>query len=285
MKKFTSMVRAERGTTLIELLIALTLTGIVTLAIMKTYVTQHENYMVQDDVANMQQSARACIDELTRQIRMAGHNLPLGLPAIVAANTNPDTITVTYHGNNCDTYLSAKMPNSSAELKLGTDISCFKADQWVYIYDPDSAAGEWFKISEVQPEAFHIQHRYEPKNLSRAYDADALLLALNKVKFFVDNTTDPSNPQLMVKLNGEPAEPYADHISDLQFQYRLANGSIVDEPIIISNIREVLISISAESTMPEFESYGETDPPPDGEENDVKERTYTSSVSLRNIGV
>ena len=284
MKKHTNTLWMERGTTLIELMIALALTGIVTLAIMKTYVTQHENYIIQDDVVNMQQSARACIDELTRQIRMAGHALPLGLPAIVAANTNPDTITITYHGNECDTYLSAKMPNASAELKLGSDISCFKADQWVYIYDPDSAAGEWFKISEVQPEAFHIQHRYDPKNLSRAYDSDALLLALNKVKFFVDNTTDPSNPQLMVQLNGEPAEPYADNISDLQFQYRLANGSIVDEPIIVSNVREVLISISAESTLPEFKSHGETDPPPDGEENGGKKRTYTSSVSLRNIG-
>ena len=277
MKTFRRIVRAERGTTLIELMIALVLTGIVTLAIMKTYVIQHENYLVQDDVTTMQQSARSCIDELTRQIRMAGHDLPLGLPAIVAANTNPDTITITYHGNDCDTYLSAAMPNTSAELKLGTDISCFRADQWVYIYDPDSAAGEWFKISEVQPAAFHIQHRYDPKNLSRKYDKDALLLALNKVKFFVDETTNPDNPLLMVQIGGEPPEPYADHICDLQFQYRLANGTIVDEPVLISDVREVLISISAESTRPEFESEG------DGED-DVKARTYTSSVSLRNIG-
>ena len=268
MKTFTGLIRAEQGTTLVELMIALALTGIVTLAIMKTYITQHENYLVQDDVTNMQQSARACIDELTRQIRMAGHDLPLGLPAIVAANTNPDTITITYHGNDCDSHLSEAMSTTSAELKCATDVSCFAVDQWVYIHDPDSAVGEWFKISQVQPVSNYIQHSYPPGNLSRLYGADALVLALNQVKFFVDNTTDPSNSQLMIQINGEPPEPYAEHVSDLQFQYRLANGMLVDEPVLIDDIREVLISISAKSTL-----------------HGSKKRTYTSSVNLRNVGV
>jgi type II secretory pathway pseudopilin PulG len=276
--------RATRGTTLIELLIALVITGVVTLAIMKTYVTHHENYIVQDDVTNMQQSARACIDELTRQIRMAGHHLPLGLPAIEASNTNPDTITITYHGNDCETYLSAPMPSTSAELKCASDISCFNDDQWIYIFEPDSAVGEWFKISEVQAAAYHIQHRYDPKDLSRQYGADALLLALNRVKFFIDNTTEPDNPKLMVAVGGEPAEPYAEHIVDLQFQYRLANGNIVDEPVLVSDVREVLISISAQSTLPKGELDGQTGEPDPNGEGEGKRRTYNSSVSLRNIG-
>lgn len=274
MRDIMSNLRSERGTTLIELMIALALTGIVTLAVMRTYVTQHENYLTQEDVTTMQQGARASIDELTRQIRMAGHDLPLGLPAIVGADTNPDTITVTYHGNDCDTYLSSKMPNTSAELKLASDVSCFRTDQWVYIYDPDSSIGEWFKISHVQTGSNHIQHNYAPKNLSRAYDADAQLLALNQVKFFVDES-DQDNPMLMIQLGGEPAQPYADHISDLQFQYRLANGTIVDEPVLVSDIREVMISITAESTRPDEQAKQEGG----------KDRNYTSSVSLRNLGI
>jgi hypothetical protein len=221
----------------------------------------------------MQQSARASIDELTRQIRMAGHHLPLGLPAIVASNTNPDTITITYHGNDCETYLSAPMPQPSAELKCGSDISCFRPDQWVYIYEPDSAIGEWFKISEVQTESGHLQHRYDPKELSRKYGASSAVLALNRVKFFVDNTTTPDNPKLMVQIGLEPPVIYADRITDLQFRYRLANGATVDQPVLITDIREVLISISAGSYLPLL----------DGKR--PKDRTYTSSVNLRNIGV
>lgn len=277
--------RGNRGTTLIELLIALVLTGIVVLSVMKLYATQHENYIVQDDVAAMQQSARACIDELTRQIRMAGHHLPLGLPAVVAANTDPDTITITYHGNDCETYLSDPMPNTSAELKCATDIHCFDDDQWVYIYDPDSATGEWFQISEVQADAFHIQHRYDPKELSRAYDSDALLFALNRLKFFIDNTTNPDNPTLMVQFGFDPPVAYAEHISDLQFRYRLANGTIVDQPVLVTDVREVLIELTAESIAPEFDEDGNVIDFDNPEAPDRKGRTYTSSVSLRNLGV
>ncbi|MEW5796258.1 MAG: prepilin-type N-terminal cleavage/methylation domain-containing protein [Candidatus Zixiibacteriota bacterium] len=273
MKTQSASVRNARGFTLIEVLIALILTGLVTVAIMNTYVTQHENYIVQDDVTTMQQSSRASIDELTRQIRMAGHHLPNGLAAIVASNTNPDTITITYHGNDCETYLSDPMPQPSAELKCGSDISCFRPDQWVYIYEPDSAAGEWFKISEVQTAAGHLQHRYDPKELSRRYGANSIILSLNRVKFFVDNTTAPDNPKLMLQIGFEPPVIYADRITDLQFRYRLANGSIVDEPVLITDIREVLIAISAGSGLPPLGG----DP--------AKDRTYTSSVSLRNIGV
>jgi len=273
MKTFIKALGNTRGVSLVEVMIALVLTGIVTIAIMNTYVTQHENYLVQDDVVNMQQTARACLDELSKQIRMAGHHVPLGLPAIVAANTNPDTITITYQGNDCETYLSDPMPITSAELKCGTDLSCFLPDRWVYIYEPDSAVGEWFKISEVQNGSGHLQHRYVPKELSRCYGANSQILALNRVKFYIDNITDPANPQLMIQLGGEPAVPYAEHIPDLQFRYRLTNGSIVDVPVLVNDIREVLITISAGSTRPQF----------DGQQ--TKERTYTSSVNLRNIGV
>jgi len=262
----------ERGSSLLEVLIALALTGIVTLAIMNTYVVQHENYLVQDDVTTMQQSARSSIDELTRQVRMAGHHLPLGLLPIEAANTDPDTITVIYHGNDCETYLTAAMATTSAALACGTTLSCFAAEQWVYIWEPDSAKGEWFEISNVDNGTNSLQHTTAP--LSRKYGADSQVLALNRVKFYVDGTTEASNPKLMVQFNNDPAQPYADQIQDLQFRYHLDNGTTVDEPVLITDIREVQISITAGSGLVQSE---------DG--NNVKDRTYTSSVSLRNIGI
>lgn len=264
----------ERGSSLLEVLIALALTGIVTLAIMNTYVVQHENYLVQDDVTTMQQSARSSIDELTRQIRMAGHQLPIGLHPIEAANTDPDTITVTYHGNDCDTYLAEAMPLPSAELKCGSDISCFYDGQWVYIWEPDSAKGEWFEITEVQTGSSHLQHN--TMSLSRKYGPNSQVLVLNRVKFYVDHTTAPDNPKLMVQVNNDPAQPYADHITDLQFRYRLDNGTTVDEPVLITDIREVQIEITAGSTMVQAG---------DGGDQKVKDRTYASSVNLRNIGL
>ncbi|RKX27061.1 MAG: hypothetical protein DRP45_01990 [Candidatus Zixiibacteriota bacterium] len=272
MRKYIRKLVGEKGTSLLEMMIALVLTGIITTAILKVYTTQHNSYIVQDDVASIQQNARATIDELTRHIRMAGHQLPLGLQAIAASNTDPDTITVVYRTSNCETTLSAKMPNPSAELKCATNVSCFHDGQWVYIFHPDSGGGEWFEITHVQTGANHIQHN--TMVLSQAYDADAILLAVEMVKFFIDTTTTSGKPLFMVQRAGGTPQPYAENISDLQFRYRLANGTIVDEPVLISDVREVLIYVRGQSG---YVLDGENGSP-------ERVRMYSSSVNLRNIG-
>lgn len=269
-------IKSLRGTSFLEVMIALLILSVVTTAIFKLYITQHKNYLTQDDITTIQQNVRASIDELSRHIRMAGYDLPLGLPSIAAANTDPDTITITYLSDGCDTYLSAPMPQPSSELKCGTDISCFYDGQWVYIYDPDLAAGEWLEITHVQAAAKHLQHN--TMVLSRKYDANALVLAMSQIKFFVDNTTDPNHPNLMIHIMGQTPQVFAEDITDLQFQYCMKNGAVVDVPTVIDNIREVSISISGRSHKPDAELAEEL-------ENQYRQRTFSTSVYLRNIGV
>ena len=273
MKRLTKRVRNKCGTSLLEVLIALIITGVVTTAIFKTYVTQHENYLIQEDVTDIQQNARAAIDELSRHIRMAGHDLPLGVPAIVPANTNPDTITVTYRSGNCETYLASAMPKPSAELKCATDVSCFYDGQWVFIFEPDSGGGEWFEITHVQTGSKHLQHN--TMTLSKAYGADAIILAMTRVKFFIDTTTNPDHPNLMLQLPGQAPQVYAMDIEDLQFQYTMKNGVVIDEPLLIDDVREVSISVRGRSHRPDI----------DNDEQPYRLRTFATSVYLRNIGI
>ena len=209
---------------------------------------------------------------------MAGYNLPLGLPLppIAAANTNPDTITITYKSAGCDTYLSAKMPQPSAELKCATDVSCFYDGQWVYIYEPDSAVGEWLEITQVQVAAKHLQHNTVV--LSRKYGENSLVLAMTQIKFFIDATTDPDHPNLMLQLPGQPPQVYAEDVTDLQFRYRMKNGVVLDEPTVVSDVREVLISVVGRSHNPDVELAEEL-------ENQYRQRTFSTSVYLRNVGV
>ena len=271
MKSIFAKLRSRCGTTLLELMISLIMTGIITVAIFKTYTTQHKSYLVQEDITDIQQNARASIDELSRHIRMGGYDLPDGLYAITPSNTNPDTITITYRMNGCDTYLSAPMPLPSAELKCGSDISCFSDGDWVYIFEPDSGGGEWFEISHVQAAALHIQHN--TMSLSKKYGADAIVLSMQQVKFYVDTTTDADHPTLMIKLPGQTAQIYADNISDLQFNYRLKNDSVYAQPVVLDNIREVMISVTGRSNMPD----------PENPDDPYRERTFTTSVYLRNV--
>jgi Tfp pilus assembly protein PilE len=268
--------RSQRGTTFLEVMIALLIMGVVTTAIFKLYITQHKNYMTQDDITTIQQNVRASIDELSRHIRMAGYDLPVGLPPIAAANTNPDTITITYLSSGCDTYLSSAMPQPSSELKCATDVSCFYDGEWVYIYEPDSAIGEWFEITQVQVSAKHLQHN--TMDLSRKYGVNALVLAMMQIKFFVDQTTEPDHPNLMLQIMGQTPQVFAEDITDLQFQYKMKNGNVVDVPTVIDNIREVMISVSGRSHTQDVELAENPD-------DQYRQRAFSTTVYLRNVGI
>jgi type II secretory pathway pseudopilin PulG len=272
MKILKSRLFNIRGLSLIEILIAMLMTAIITTAIFKVYINQHKNWVVQDEITNMQQNARAAIDELTRQARMAGHELPLGLPSIVGYNTNPDTIIINYTSGGCYTPIVHSMPLPSSELRCdGYDVSCFQDGQMAYIYHPDSGGGEFFEISLVQAGSQHIQHNDWP--LSKCYDKDAIIVSLEQVKFYIDTTTDPQHPALMMQLVGQPPAVYAENIEDLQFRYRMKNGNIVDVPIISEDIREVILSLTARIDKPD----------PDFANDPYRRRAYSSRVNLRNI--
>ena len=62
----------RKGITLIELLVALTISGILVAGVYRTFVSQQHTYTVQEQVVDMQQNVRLGINRMTREIRMAG---------------------------------------------------------------------------------------------------------------------------------------------------------------------------------------------------------------------
>ena len=64
----------ERGFTLVELLIGMAVGLIVLGAIASTFIIQSRSLDVQEQVAEMVQTARAAMDMMSREIRMAGYN-------------------------------------------------------------------------------------------------------------------------------------------------------------------------------------------------------------------
>jgi prepilin-type N-terminal cleavage/methylation domain-containing protein len=62
----------EKGVTLIELLVALVICGIIVAAIYRLFVTQTRAYTVQDQVSEVQQNVRNAMELIVRDIRMAG---------------------------------------------------------------------------------------------------------------------------------------------------------------------------------------------------------------------
>jgi len=65
-------IRSNSGFTLVELLVAVALGLIILAGLFHTFRTQHDTYIVQDQVAAMQQNLRAAMYLITRDLQMAG---------------------------------------------------------------------------------------------------------------------------------------------------------------------------------------------------------------------
>lgn len=77
--------RDSKGFTLVEILIALALMSIITTAIYQLYISNYKTWVSQDLVTEMQQNARFSIDLMTREMQLAGYDIPSGETAIKEA--------------------------------------------------------------------------------------------------------------------------------------------------------------------------------------------------------
>lgn len=84
-------IKDQKGITLVELLIACLLTFVVGSAALEFYASQHNQWLAQTDISDMQQNARALKDELTTSIRSAGYGIIAGHPRMVVTS---NTLTI-----------------------------------------------------------------------------------------------------------------------------------------------------------------------------------------------
>jgi len=107
--------RNNKGFTLTELLVAMAISGIVTTAIYATYQSQQKAYIVQEEVAAMQQKIRAAMFYMTRQIQEAGCNpnsIKVNPPRIINANLDEIEFTADVRG---DTLGSSPLDDTSPD--------------------------------------------------------------------------------------------------------------------------------------------------------------------------
>jgi hypothetical protein len=262
-----------KGFTVLELLVAALLAGMVTTAAMSLYITQHKQLLVQDDVADMQFSIRAAMAELTGKVRMAGYKVPEWM-ALKASNTDPDTVTIAYDAGVTldDIQIEHSMPQPSSELRCdGHDLSGLEDNDLLYIYDPVTMTGEFFLATQIQYSSSHIQHN--TMDLSRAYPRGSRILRVNQFKYFIDGS-DPDHPNLMVQADNELPQIYAENITHLNFSYLLSSGEVVDVPSLAEMVREVVITVAARTDRADNDFHSR-----------YRIRSLTTRVKVRNLGV
>jgi type IV pilus assembly protein PilW len=90
-----------KGMTLIELLVALVICGMVVAGIYRVFIAQSKAYTVQDQVVEVQQSVRSAMEILLRDLRMTGFdfdnvNSPITITTPIASPLSDNAITVSY---------------------------------------------------------------------------------------------------------------------------------------------------------------------------------------------
>ena len=85
---------SNKGVTLIELMIAMTIFLLVLGAIYSTFQSQHKSYLMQEEVAAMQQNMRTAMFYMTKEIRMLGCD-PTGNAGAGIVTANGDSISFT----------------------------------------------------------------------------------------------------------------------------------------------------------------------------------------------
>lgn len=267
--------RNNAGLTLLEILIASVVGIIATAAAVELYIHQHKNWIIQENVSDLQQNGRAVIDEMSSKIRMAGYGVPEGLEAVISrqasGTADSDSITIVYlHEPVCTTSSIAPMTLPSDEIMCG-DVSSFETDQWCYIWDPNTKTGEFFMISGVQQSSNEIEH--STASLSTTYPANSKLYIFDVVRYFIDDWSDTAHPILMRQMHNDWPDIYADNISDLNIEYHLTDGTVVDTVNMSQYIRQVDIEVVARTKREDLLL------------EDYRYDTLRTSVQVRNLAL
>ena len=111
------------GFTLIELLVAMVLSVIIMAGIYSTYYSQQKSYLVQEQVAAMQQNLRAAMFYMEREIRQAGCDPTRKAGAgIITANVNTISFTEDADGDESLTSITYSLyVDGDGIQKLGRD--------------------------------------------------------------------------------------------------------------------------------------------------------------------
>lgn len=114
----TVRIKNHRGFTLVEIMLAITLSLVLIAGVIQIYISSKESFRVQNELARLQDNQRIAIDFLQNDIRRAGFNLPTGSKKIVEGNAGEKTGTLDGGGTTSD----------QIEVSYQSDTDCLGQD-------------------------------------------------------------------------------------------------------------------------------------------------------------
>jgi prepilin-type N-terminal cleavage/methylation domain-containing protein len=271
-----------KGTTLIELLIALGISAILIAALYRIFISQHKTYAVGEQTVDVQQNARAAINRMIRDIRMAGFgNLSMVLPVTFGSETYHNVLNPDVPAAGSLTIISAVGEAAGITLagfigETEITVSRLHDDQNNPIFDINNR--RYISIGGLES---HRITSIDSTNLTITLERGlifnhAIGTPVFAVRALTYQTAKVSEIWTLLRdeNTGGGGEPQADGIEDLAFQYLdESGGNSAGTP---GRIRIVGISLTARSESPD----------PEMKEGDgYRRRRIASMAYLRNMGL
>jgi type IV pilus assembly protein PilW len=260
----------RKGITLIELMVAMVVSGMLMAGVYRTFVSQQHTYTVQEQVTDMQQNVRLAINRMTRELRMAGFGRVASFfsnggkhgvfqHVVTPVGGNKVTVVGAYQAI---TTLSANATSGSKTIQVN-DASGFNTGLKQYI----SINGtESFQIKKITGNQIELETAFLDDHL--AGEPAFLVMAIT----YSLGVSEGKSALLRDDNLGQGPQPVAENIDDLQFAYLDSNGNSTVNP---DDIRMIQVTIIArtDKTDPELGKVG------DG----FRRRPLTSNIQLRNL--
>ncbi len=313
----------QRGLSLVELMIAITIGLILSAGIIQIFITNKQTFRMQEGMARLQESGRFAIDLMSRDLRMAGY---YGCWSDTSAmvNTLADTTTVYNFAvglegendtgvNGSDTItLRGAVANG---LVLTTAMTSTTDDFKVQPVVPAPlAVGDIAAISDCNGLAvFQITGYTEAdgsivhdigvetpgnatRDLGRRFSTDASVYRIATVQYFIANNAD-GEPELMRQIGADAPVALFEGVENMQILYGedsdddgsanryLPADQVVDMNKVVS-IRIALLIRTPEEIGgdPDTATYDLLGTVFDPADDRRMRRIYTTTIKLRNRG-
>ena len=231
-----------RGFTLVELLVVLAIVSIVMGGIYSVFVHSNRVYISQEEVVAAQQEARSALDMLGREIRMAG---------FIAANNKAgglDPIKDNAYAGGAD---------DAIEIAAVDDVA--KTTTLAFKSNLDGADTDLDGNDDTEAVRYIYYH-------SDYADASRRNTLTREVMLWNGVWSDISG--------GE--QVFLENIQDFTLTYQMADGTTSENPANLEDIRGVVISLTAQTSIA-------VEPYEGGK--DIRKRQLISNIQIRNLGL
>jgi len=273
----------KKGLTLIELLIVLVISSILIAGIYRTFIHQQHTYTVQEQVVDMQQSVRIGINQMVREIRMAGFGRTddeilkngggvEGYEHVI----NPDNGSITFVSGLRQLGTVMEHTGSGEKSIKVTNASSFDGLKKSYISINGTESHRIHSIVGDQIN-FHDMGKSKFGQLKENHVPGEPVFLVMAVTYSL-GLSDGKMCLLRDENLGDGPQPVAENVEFLQFTYTLADGTVFVDTVPKGdrdNIRMVQVSIRARTDRPDPELRGGGD--------GLRRRTLTSNIQLRNL--